>query len=114
MANTIEEVLNNGYIIAADEYGHLVTWNGSNTFCFWIQLTGIKGLEGWINTSVKTIYGPDLAMAERIAKEWLFNPEDWEVCHTCRRPTDPDEWNTEERLCVDCVQSAENDKEGDQ
>jgi len=117
MSKTIEEVLDCGYIIAADENGNLITWNGSATFLFWIPLIGEKGQEGYLNTSVKTdnlfvtIHGQDLTYAEHLAKEWLANPEDWEVCHSCRRPTDPDEWDTAKRLCVDC---AESDKEGDE
>jgi hypothetical protein len=118
MTYTIAEIIeSSGYIIAADENGCLVTWNGSNTFNFWIYQSGIKGMEGYINTNVQTndllvaVHGQDLALAERIAQDWLENPEGWEVCHSCRRPTDPDEWDTAKRLCVDC---AESDKEGDE
>lgn len=100
MSHQIEDVLQYGYIVAANEDGCLVTWNGSSTFNFWVYQMGIRPIAGYINTAVKTIIGPDLAMAERIAKEWLFNPNDYEVCHPCRRPTDPDEWI--HGYCVDC------------
>lgn len=109
MTHRIAQVLDYGYIIAADEeLDCLVTWNGSSTFNFWIYQTGIRSIEGWINTDVKTIIGPDLTQAERIAKEWLANPNGYEVCIACRRPTDPDEWDTTERLCIDCVESDKN------
>lgn len=112
MTHKIEDVLDYGYIIAADENGSLVTWNGNATFNFWIYQTGIKSIEGYINTDVRTVYGIEsLNAAEKVAQDYLANPDGWEVCQPCRRPTAPDEWDTAERLCVDCVES---DKEGNE
>jgi hypothetical protein len=102
MTNSIERVLDYGYIVAADdETGCLVTWNGSATFNFWLYQHGIKTVEGYINTNVKTIQGVDLALAEKLAKEWLANPDDLEICHPCRRPTPEDEWA--HGHCFDCA-----------
>jgi len=73
----IQQVLNNGYIIAADEEtGCLVTWNGSATFNFWIYQMGIKGIEGYINTDVQTRYGiTSVWEAEEVANKWLIELE---------------------------------------
>lgn len=112
MTHKIEDVLDYGYIIAADENGCLITWNGNATFNFWVYQTGIRSIEGYINTDVRTVYGIEsLDAAEKVAQDYLANPDGYDVCGSCRRPTAPDEWDTTERLCVDCVES---DKEGNE
>ena len=93
----LSEMLDYGYIIAADDdLGCAITWNGSATFNFWVE-----SLSGWTNTDVQTHYEiTTLNQAEKIAQEWLANPNGYDVCEPCGNPTDPDEWI--HGYCVDC------------
>ncbi len=69
MSKTIEEVLDYGYIIAADgELDCLITWNGHLTFLFWIEKQA-----GWENTDIMTVTDKpsSIDLAQKIAADWL-------------------------------------------
>ncbi len=75
MKASIFEVLERGAIVFGDEeYGIVVTWNGSATFNWWVLQ--FESVQVWAEMDVKTVYGVEtLRQAEMVAEDWLKEVE---------------------------------------